>query len=65
MNNYNQVYIGIDFHSKHSTIGFMNEEGRFIGQHEVQTTANNLINQVTAIPAERKQLTLEQSNMAS
>lgn len=64
MNNYNQVYIGIDLHSKHSTIGFMNEEGRFIGQHEVQTTANNLINQVTAIPAERKQLTLEQSNMA-
>lgn len=64
MNTYNQVYVGIDLHSKHSTVGYMNQEGQFIGQQEVRTTAINLINQVAAIPAERKHLTLEQSNMA-
>jgi hypothetical protein len=42
----------------------MNEEGQFIGQQQVQTNAMNLINQITAIQAERKHLTLEQSNMA-
>ena len=63
MTNYKQVYIGIDLHSKHSTIGYMNEQGQFIGQQKVQTTANNLVNQVVAITAERKHLTIEQGNM--
>lgn len=64
MNTYKEVYIGIDLHSKHSTIGYMNQEGQFIGQQQLRTTAIHLINQVTAIPAEHKHLTLEQSNMA-
>ena len=58
------VYIGIDLHSKTSTIGYMNQRGDYLGQQRVQTTATNLINQVIAIPGHVKKLTLEQSNMA-
>lgn len=58
------VYIGIDLHSKTSTIGYMNQDGKYIGHRQVQTTATNLINQVAAIPGQVKKLTLEQSNMA-
>lgn len=58
------VYIGIDLHSKTSTIGYMNHQGEYLGQQRVQTTATNLINQVVAIPGHVKKLTLEQSNMA-
>lgn len=61
---YKQVYIAIDLHSNHSLIGFMNKQGQYIGQQRFPTTAVNLINQVTAIPAECKWLTIEQSNMA-
>lgn len=61
---YKQVYIAIDLHSKHSVVGFMNQQGQYMGHQQVATNAVNLINQVTAIPAERKWLTLEQSNMA-
>ncbi|HET6527737.1 MAG TPA: transposase [Balneolaceae bacterium] len=64
MNTYSKVYIAIDLHSKSSVIGYMNNQGKYIGQQEVATTAANLINQVTAIPAARKHLTLEQGNMA-
>jgi transposase len=64
MNTYNQAYIAIDLHSNRSMIGYMNQEGQYIGQQQVQTTAANLVNQVAAIPAKRKHLTLEQSNMA-
>lgn len=58
------VYIGIDLHSKTSTIGYMNHQGEYLGQQRVQTTATNLINQVVAIPGHVKKLTVEQSNMA-
>jgi len=58
------VYIGLDLHSKTSTIGYMNQQGQYLGQHRIQTTAMNLINQVVAIPGQVKKLTLEQSNMA-
>lgn len=61
---YKKVYIAIDLHSNHSLIGFMNEQGQYINQQQVPTNAVNLINQVSAIPAEIKWLTLEQSNMA-
>lgn len=64
MKNLETVYIGIDLHSKTSTIGYMNQRGEYLGQHRVQTTAMNLINQVAAIPGQVKKLTLEQSNMA-
>lgn len=64
MKTYKQVYIAIDLHSKHSVIGCMNQQGQYIGHQQVATTAVNLINQVSAIPAECKWLTLEQSNMA-
>jgi len=65
MKTYKQVYIAIDLHSKHSMIGYMNPEGQYVGQQRVPTSAANLISQVAAIPAERKHLTIEQSNMAS
>jgi transposase len=58
------VYIGIDLHSNTSTIGYMNQDGEYMGQRQVQTTAIHLINQVVAIPGQVKKLTLEQSNMA-
>jgi len=64
MKTYKQVYIAIDLHSKHSMIGYMNPEGQYVGQQRVPTSAANLISQVAAIPAERKHLTIEQSNMA-
>jgi transposase len=41
----------------------MNHLGEYCGHRQVQTTAPNLINQVTAIPGKVKKLTLEQSNM--
>jgi transposase len=58
------VYIAIDLHSNTSTVGYMNHHGEYCGHRQVQTTASNLINQVTAIPGKVKKLTLEQSNMA-
>jgi len=58
------VYIGIDLHSKTSTIGYMNEQGNYCGHYKVQTTPMNLINQITAIPGQVKKCTLEQSNIA-
>lgn len=64
MKHYKQVYIAIDLHSNHSLIGFMNDQGQYLGQQRVPTTAVNLINGVTVIPAECKWLTIEQSNMA-
>ncbi len=39
----NQVYIAIDLHSKHSKMGYMNEQGEYLGQQGMQTTAQNLI----------------------
>lgn len=64
MNTYQTVYIAIDLHSKSSMIGYMNEEGKYIGQQQVKTTDSNLVGLVAAIPADRKYLTLEQGNMA-
>lgn len=64
MRQYKNVYIAIDLHSNHSMIGYMNQQGEYLGQQQVETTARNLVNQVVAIPAERKQLTIEQGNMA-
>lgn len=64
MNTNQTVYIAIDLHSNTSTIGYMNKEGEYIGQQQVQTSVMNLINQVVAIPGQHKKLTLEQSNMA-
>ena len=64
MKNSQVVYIGIDLHSNTSTIGFMNHQGEYCGHRQVKTTAQNLINQVSAIPGKVKKLTLEQSNMA-
>lgn len=63
MNKYKKVYIAMDLHSKRSVVGYMNKEGKYIAQQQFQTTAVNLINQVTAIPAECKHLTIEQGNM--
>lgn len=64
MKTYKEVYIAIDLHSKYSMIGYMNQQGEYMGYQQVETTARNLINYVVSIPAERKQLTIEQGNMA-
>ena len=64
MNTYDQVYIAIDLHSNKSVVGSMNKEGEYISKQQVQTTATNLVNQVAAIPADRKHLTIEQGNMS-
>jgi len=64
MKSFNEVYIAIDLHSKHSMIGYMNRQGQYMGQQHISTSKTNLINQVAAIPAERKHLTIEQANMA-
>lgn len=64
MNKYKEVYIAIDLHSKNSMIGYMNQKGQYQGQQHVATTAENLISQVAAIPADCKHLTIEQGNMA-
>lgn len=58
-----KAHIAVDLHSNTSTLGYMNQEGKYIAQHQVQTTAINLINEVVAIPAEYKTLTIEQGNM--
>lgn len=64
MQRYKKVYISIDLHSNKSMIGYMNREGQYLGQQQFQTKAMNLINQVAAIPAEAKHLTIEQGNMS-
>ena len=64
MKTYKKVYIAIDLHSKTSMIGYMNEAGKYMGHQRVATSGVNLINQVVAIPAEQKHLSVEQSNMA-
>ncbi|MEX0648371.1 MAG: transposase [Balneolaceae bacterium] len=64
MKTFKKVYIAIDLHSKTSMIGYMNEDGKYMGHQRVATSGVNLINQVAAIPAEQKHLTIEQSNMA-
>lgn len=64
MNKDNKVYISIDLHSNKSMIGYMNTNGQYLAQQQFQTTAMNLINQVAAIPAEAKHLTIEQGNQA-
>lgn len=64
MKNYKQVYIAIDLHNSHSMIGYTDANGNYMGQHQVKTTARNLINQVAAIAAKQKHLTIEQCNMA-
>ena len=64
MNKYKKIYIAIDLHSKHSMIGHMNQQGQYLGQQQVPTTAVNLVNRVAAIPADCKHLTIEQGNMA-
>jgi len=46
------VYIGIDLHSNTSTIGYMNQQGKYCGYRKVQATPVNLINQVVAIPGQ-------------
>lgn len=61
---FKKVYIAIDLHSKTSMIGYMNEAGKYMGHQRVATSGVNLINQVAAIPSEKKHLTIEQSNMA-
>lgn len=64
MKTHRKSYIAIDLHNDSSTIGFMNQEGEYITQYQVQTTVKNLANRLVAIPAEHKTLTIEQSNMA-
>ncbi len=64
MNTHKHIYIAIDLHRNHSMIGYMNNKGKYMGQQQVQTSPENLINQITAIPAKTKSLTIEQSNMA-
>lgn len=63
MEKYKKVDIAIDLHSNKSVIGYMNQQGKYLAQHQFQTTAMNLINQVAAIPADSKHLTIEQGNM--
>jgi len=45
-------------------IGYMNEDGQYLHHRQLDTTAQNLINEIVAIPAHRKSVTIEQSNMA-
>jgi transposase len=63
MNTYKEVSIAIDLHNKHSVVGYMNKNGEYIGQQQVRTSPQNLINQIVAIPADYKQLTTQQGNM--
>src|SRR5699024_4307697 len=63
MNTLNQAYIAIDLHSKNSVIGHTNQEGRLMNLRQVQTSPQNLINQLAGIDAQVKHLTIEQTNM--
>lgn len=64
MKDLQEANIAIDLHNQTSTIGHMDKEGKYLAQHQVLTSAKNLINQVVAIPAQYKKLTIEQSNQA-
>lgn len=63
MKKLNKAYIAIDLHRQHSVIGHTNQEGKLIGLQQVNTSAQNLINQIAAISATQKYLTIEQTDM--
>jgi len=64
MNTLKQAYIAIDLHSKNSVIGYTNNQGELMSLQQVKTNARNLRNQIAGIAAERKYLTIEQTNMS-
>lgn len=64
MNKLKKAYIAIDLHNENSTIGYTNQEGELMSFHQVKTTAQNITAHLAGIPAERKYLTIEQTNMA-
>jgi len=45
---YKTVFIAIDLHDNNSVIGYMNEDGAYINQVQVSTTAQNLVGQVAS-----------------
>ncbi len=63
MNTLTRAHIALDLHSQSSTLGYMDEQGRYRAQHQFPTTAQHLINHIVAIPAGYKRLTIEQGNM--
>src|SRR5699024_568372 len=63
MNNLTKAYIAIDLHRRHSVIGYTNNDGQLMHIQQVNTKIRNLINQVSAIAADQKYLTIEQTDM--
>jgi len=58
------IYAAIDLHSKTSTLGSMEPQGRFLGSRTFTTSRNNLIEHVRSIPALEKHLVVEQGNQS-
>lgn len=61
---YKHLNIAIDLHSKHSVIGYMDENGQYIEQTQVSTSEKNLQREIARIPASSKRLTIEQGNQS-
>ncbi len=62
MNTLKQAYMAIDLHNNNSVIGCINQEGEVQGLQQVKTQPQTLITQITGVSAERKYLTIEQTN---
>jgi hypothetical protein len=56
--NSNIKYIAIDLHHSHSVIGWMNQQGTYLGQQRFVITRTGLISRVVTIPGEPKHLTI-------
>lgn len=61
---YKQIYIAVDLHHKNSVIGYMDQQGQYIEQLQIPTTAKRLRGEVAGISADCKYLTIEQGNQA-
>lgn len=58
------AYIGLDVHSETCTISWMNSDGEIQGTDTFATSEKNLTEEVRAIEAQTKKLTLEESSLA-
>lgn len=61
----NTIYIGIDMHSTHSVLAFLDEQGQLIDDIKVQTRSEPLKRAVSQVRGEHKQLVIEQGTQST
>jgi transposase len=57
------AYLAMDVHARHCTLGEMSADGTFRGNCEFVTSENNIIDNLKAVKAHKKYLTIEQGTL--